>query len=215
MKEHKWALIISIIVTALSLTGFLCSSLICFNGNVILSDICAALFSSSVFVIALSTIGYLVEKSKFKGRILSDKFFSGFDALLSVFDENNHTNRQGVNTIVIDLITRTVGVKYILSEYYYGLFVKDKQLKDLINKELFEFVRHLSELEVYNAYPSRNGEIIGIHLLALIDEYHKISDDFYKWMETRKFKLGKDFDMGDNFISEYEKKAQELKENKK
>lgn len=153
---------------------------------------------------------------KFQKRFVKFQkpLLSGLDSLLSIFDENNRVNRQGINTIVIDLITRTISAKYILSEYYYGLFINDKQLKELINTKMFSFVRNLSELEVYNAYPSRNSEVIGIHLSALIEEYQKISDDFDSWMETKKFKMGKAFDFGDDFILEYEEKAQHINNKK-
>lgn len=212
MKQHKYALIVSIITTVLSFIGFLCGALLSFSGNSIIKDICAAILSSAIFVIVLSIIGYNIEKSKMQERILTSKFSSGLDSMLSIIDDSNRTNRQGVNTIVIDLITRTISVKYVLTEYYYGLFIKDRSLKDFININLYGFVRMLSELEVYNAYPSRKSDIVEIQLANIIDEYEKISNDFQTWMESAKIKMGKGFDINDNFIAEYEKKTNELKD---
>ena len=98
MKQHKYALIVSIITTVISFSGFLCGALLSFNGNTILKDICAAILSSAIFVIVLSIIGYSIEKEKMQERILTSKFSSGLDSVLSIISENNRTNRQGVNT---------------------------------------------------------------------------------------------------------------------
>ncbi len=215
MKQHKIAFFISILTTVISLVAFLCSAIFCFNGNDILHDISAALFSSSVFVIALSIIGYFIEKDKLKEKIISDDFSSALDSILSVLDDNNSTNRRGVHTIVIDVIKRTIRMKYLLGEYYNGLFIKDNELQHFINERLHGFVKTLSDFEIYNACPSRKGDVVSIHLDNIISKYESLINYFDNWMEKANFKLGKNFEFGDNFISEYEQQAEQLKNKRK
>lgn len=212
MKQHKLALIISIITTALSLVGFLCSSLICFNENNILKDLCAAILSSSIFVIALSIIGYCVEKKHLQEKILTNNFFNGIDALLSVIGENYTITRQGVNIFIIDLMARTMGIRELLAEYYSGLFIKDNQLQDLINVTLRDFGKALSKLEQYNAYPSYKVEVVYFYISELITNHEKVTNLLDDWMKKKKFKMGKEFDFGENFIADYEDKALQNKQ---
>ena len=214
MKQHKWALIASIIATVISLSGFLCSALIDFCGNGIVRDICAALFSSSVFVIALSIIGYNIEKHKLQEQILSNKFFGAFGLLLCVLDDTNHITRQGVNTFIMDLLSKTTDVFYIFKEYYCGLIIKDQQLKELINVRLREFVRDLSELEVYTAHPKCKSEVIALHINDLLIKYQNLTETIYSWMETEKIKMGNIFERDENFILQYEEMAHQMKANK-
>lgn len=63
MKQQKWSLIISVIIASSSLTLYLLGAFCDFKGNEVVKDIFIAIFSSSIFVIASSIIGYLIEKS--------------------------------------------------------------------------------------------------------------------------------------------------------
>lgn len=210
MKQNKWGLLFSAIFSAISLTGYLCSKLICFNGNSILADISVAIFSSSVFVVILSTIGYLVEKKRQRNLILDTCFVDWINSGLMVIDENNTINKNGILIILADLEKGLAILKNNLSDYYSGLIIKDKDLKQLYNSNLFNFYKDINEFITYLNSCECKNEIVNIRFEKIISDQESLSDAIIVWMKNRKFELGKEFDFGENFVADYEKATLEL-----
>ena len=171
MKQHKISIIAASITTVLSLVGFTCGY---YYGNEVLRDICAAIFSSSFFVIALSAIGYYIEKNKLQNMILSHDFLCGFELVISAFNGNNGTTPLGMSVILIDVMKRTVSVKKLLEDYYTGAFVKDKSIKAFINEKLIPFGNKLKKLEEYNIEENRDYKVFFEAFSASIAEHAKL-----------------------------------------
>lgn len=210
MKQNKWGLLFSIIFTALSLTGYLCSKLICFDGNSVLADICAALFSSSVFVVILSAIGYLVEKKRQRILILDSCLVNWLDIDVTFENGNLKLGIKELKSILNTLLNSLVLLKNNLQEYYKGLVFKDKLLKTLINEKLYELYKSAYEFLVYIAYPDCKNDIVKIRFEKLMADHKELSDDIIEWMKRKSFELGKEFDFGENFVADYEKATLEL-----
>ena len=144
--------------------------------------------------------------------IISNNFMSAFDSTLSVVDEHSRTNTKGVNTIIVDVLHRVVSIKKLLEEYYKGLFIKDRKIKDFVNNKLFDFFNKVSDLEVYNAFPTRKGEAVSIHFLALMEEHQPLADELINLIiKTKPNQTNKHNYKDANFISNYEKQAEEIK----
>ena len=126
MKQQKWSFIISVIVAPISLALYSVGAFFCFNGNEVVKDIFIAVFSSSIFVIGLSIIGYQIEKKRQIKSLFESCSLCGLESFFSEADDNNNLNRQGLNNILLNLINSLLNIKYLLVEYYYGCFFKDK-----------------------------------------------------------------------------------------
>ncbi len=213
MKQNKWGFFFSIICTVLSLTGYLCSKFICFNANSVLADICVAIFSSSVFVVILSSIGYLVEKNRQRNLILDSCFVNWLDVDVTFENGNLKLGIKELKSILNTLLSNLILLKNNLQEYYKGLILKDKILKDLINKKLYELYKTAYKFLTYLAYPACKNDMVKIRFEKLMEHHEEISATIIEWMKRKNFELGKEFDFGENFVAEYEKETLELNKN--
>lgn len=181
MKQQKWSLIISVIIASSSLTLYLVGAFCDFNENEVVKDIFIAIFSSSIFVIASSIIGYLIEKK----RQIKSVFASSsceLESFFTVADENNYLNRQGFNIILLNLINGLRNTKYLLEEYYYGCFFKDKEVKNLINDNIYPFYQFLCEFYSYNVSSERKGEELSTRFDDLVLRYKKFLNALDNWL---------------------------------
>lgn len=210
MKQNKCGLLFSILFTAISIIVYLCSQLNCFNGNFILADICAAVFSSSVFVVILSTIGYMVEKKRQRNLILDSCFVNWLD--IDVVIENGilKLGVQELKSLFNTLLNSIIVLKKNLQDYYKGLIFRDNILKTLINEKLYGLYKSVNEFLVYIVYPNCKNNIVNIQFKKLMSEHREMLDAIIDWMKNKRFELGKEFDFGENFVENYEKATLDL-----
>jgi len=205
MKQQKWSFIISAIVAPISLAFYLVGAFCCFNGNEVVKDIFIAIFSSSIFIIGLSIIGYRIEKKRQIKNLLDSNSLCGLGSFFSEADENNNLNRQGLNNILLNLVNSLRKIKYLLEEYYYGCFFKDKEVKTLINDKLYSFYQYLMTFYLYNASPQRKGEILKKQFEDnLIPKYQEFLDTINDWLDKQRGAVGKTINIDDKALAEFE-----------
>lgn len=210
MKQNKWGLLFSAICTVISLIGYLCSTLTCFIGNSIIADISVAIFSSSVFVVILSTIGYLVERKRQRSLIIQTSFVNWLD-LDPTFEEGKLClHEKELKSLLNNLLNKIIALKNSLQDYYKGLILKDKLLKTLINENLYDFYKSINEFIVYIAYPNCNNDVVNIKFNEIRTNQEDLLENLIEWMKKRGFELGKEFDFGENFITNYENSTLKL-----
>lgn len=204
MKQHKLALLVALICTFVSLAAYLCGACISFYRNDILKDISLAILSSAVFVVVLSAIGYRIERSRVLNDILLNNTSGVNDFLTSGISNDNSFTRQALTRIVHQSLDSTSKLKNSLVEYYCGSIRKDRNLQNLLNIELCEYAKELSYFEVYLFSPNPQEEIISSKFEKLKSNGEKMYDSVISWLEGTNIKIGEEFDLGDNFIKEYE-----------
>lgn len=132
MKQQKWSLRISVLCSIVSLGMYFIGAFACANGGDVVKDIFIAIFSSSIFVVALSAIGYVVEKQRLIENIRKSSASLVLDVFFSVannsYENYFQINRSGMNTVLTTIIDRLKNVKFLMEEYYYGCIRNDGSL---------------------------------------------------------------------------------------
>jgi len=205
MKYNKLAILFSSIFSCISLASYTCFKYICCVYNPWVADVSLAVFGSSALIIATSIIGYLIEKSHQREEILHcncDLSFA-FEILSSMSDQNK-LSRGDISRIVDTALNKASALRSALVTYYDGCIIKDSSLKIIINEDLFSYARDLSKLISYTSHPEARGDIIDFYFKQLLNQSISIADKIFSWMKSKKFKIGEDFDFGDDFIKNYE-----------
>lgn len=188
MKQQKWSLRISVLCSIVSLGMYFIGAFACAKGGDIVKDIFIAIFSSSIFVVALSAIGYVVEKQRLIENILKSSSSLGLDVFYSVanntYDCHFQINRSGINTVLTTIIDRLKNVKFLMEEYYYGCLRKDKKLKTLINEEIFSFHSFLAQFYKENA-TENDGSLFTKRFEELLPKYTSCSDAIDAWIDSK------------------------------
>ena len=204
MKQNRIALISSIIASVVVLVGYTCFGYInCIQCDW-LRDIFLALFGSSALVILTSIIGYNVEKMICRKRIIEATCDFSFAYDIVTESENGTINKKAISKIVVYAKNKTKQLRRTIFEYYKGSFKKNKELKTFINVKLYNYGYEVEKLSVYLSYEEAKIEIAKDKMFILLKEANDIVDNLFKWMETEKFPLGENFEIGENFICEYE-----------
>lgn len=213
MKQQKLSLIISAVVALISIALYFVGAFCYFYRNDVVKDIFLAIFSSSIFVIGLSIIGYRIEKKRQIKSLLGSTSLCSLESFYTVTDENNNLNRQGLNEILTNLINGLRNIKYLLEEYYYGCFFKDKEVKTLINEKIYSFYQFLEKFYLYNASPQRKKEVLKIQFENnLIPKYQEFSDMFYDWLYKIIGAVSAANKIDDEALAEFEEEAIKNKE---
>ena len=196
MKQQRWSLLISAACSIFSLGMYFIGAFVCANKGDIVKDIFIAIFSSSIFVVALSAIGYVIEKQRLMENIRRSSTSLGLDIFYSVahnsFENHFQINRSGINTILTTIMDRLKNVKFLMGEYYYGCFFKDKKLKTLINEELFSFHGFLTQFYKENA-TEKDSTLFTDRFDELLSKYKNCADAIDAWIDS-KVKTAKDSD---------------------
>lgn len=204
MKQNRIALISSIITSVVVLVGYTCFGYINCIQSEWLSDIFLALFGSSALIILTSIIGYNVEKMSCRKRIIEATCDFSFAYDIVTESENGTINKKAISKIVVYAKNKTKQLRRTIFEYYKGSFKKNKELKTFINVKLYNYGYEVEKLSVYLSYDEAKIEIAKDKMFILLKEANDIVDNLFKWMETEKFPLGENFEIGENFICEYE-----------
>lgn len=204
MKQNRIALISSIITSVVVLVGYTCFVYINCIQSEWLSDIFLALFGSSALIILTSIIGYNVEKMSCRKRIIEATCDFSFAYDIVTESENGTINKKAISKIVVYAKNKTKQLRRTIFEYYKGSFKKNKELKTFINVKLYNYGYEVEKLSVYLSYEEAKIEIAKDKMFILLKEANDIVDNLFKWMETEKFPLGENFEIGENFICEYE-----------
>ncbi len=199
MKYNKRICFLSIFSTVISLVLYFSFRTCCD----IVKDLSLSLFSASCLLIFTAYIGYFVEKSSAKRKILS-AINENFYITLSAESDNNMANTSAIKRAIKKTLTDLHILHELLVDYYTGCFKKDTQLQSIINDTIRNYAEKLTQLEVYLSSEEPKNYIIDNKIKALADMSDGVIDTLIAWIEKSNFETGEDFKFSENFISEYE-----------
>lgn len=199
MKYNKRICILAIVATVISLVLYFSFRTCCD----IVKDLSLSLFSASCLLIFTAYIGYNVEKSALKRKILLE-LPEHFYVTLSTETDDNHANIPAIKRALKKSLLQLNVLHGLLAELYQGSFIKDCTLKNIINNSINKHTARLALLDVYLSNSSPKAVTIRKQIEILANEHDSLIDSLFDWMNRKRFTMGEEFELNENIIIEDE-----------
>lgn len=196
MKYNKLICILSIVATTISLILYFSFRTCCD----IVKDLSLSLFSASCLLTFTSYVGYCVEKSALKRKIILE-LPEDFYVTLSTETDDNYTNIPAIKRALKNSLLQLNILYELLIELNQGRFIKDKTLKTVI-KDINKHNVRLSLLDSYLSYPNPKATTINKQIQILGNEHCTLIDSLLTWISHRNFKIDEEFELNENVVIE-------------
>lgn len=196
MKYNKLICILSIVATTISLILYFSFRTCCD----IVKDLSLSLFSASCLLTFTSYVGYCVEKSALKRKIILE-LPEDFYVTLSTETDDNYTNIPAIKRALKNSLLQLNILYELLIELNQGRFIKDKTLKTVI-KDINKHNVRLSLLDSYLSYPTPKATTINKQIQILGNEHCTLIDSLLTWISHRNFKIDEEFELNENVVIE-------------
>lgn len=196
MKYNKLICILSIVATTISLILYFSFRTCCD----IVKDLSLSLFSASCLLTFTSYVGYCVEKSALKRKIILE-LPEDFYVTLSTETDDNYTNIPAIKRALKNSLLQLNILYELLIELNQGSFIKDKTLKTII-KDISKHNARLSLLDSYLSYPTPKATTINKQIQILGNEHCTLIDSLLTWISHRNFKIDEELELNENVVME-------------
>ena len=199
MKYNKRICFLSIFATIISLVLYFSFRTCCD----IVKDLSLSLFSASCLLTFTSYVGYCVEKSALKRKILSTEYEVFYISLVKE-SSSNEFDLYSIKRATQNAYQNLHILHEYLLDFYNGCFKKDETLKTLINDKVRHYAEELTRLEVYTASKNPKSEVLKKKIELLNTTSEDVINSLLDWIEDTKFETGDEFQFSENFIADYE-----------
>lgn len=158
-----------------------------------IADISLAIFGSALLLVVTSIIGYRIEKKELRWKIVQES--DSFRMIDGILEEGNQLSTQALARITNMSLNRLKNFYNIVSEYYQGCIVKDKDLKILINNEIIPYAERIANFQVKIAKPDQAKDVIQQAFNELWNTDSELRNKVDKWMHDKQFAMGKEFNI--------------------
>ena len=196
MKYNKLICILSIVATTISLILYFSFRTCCD----IVKDLSLSLFSASCLLTFISYVGYCVEKSALKRKIILE-LPEDFYVTLSKETDDNYTNIPAIKRALKNSLLQLNILYELLIELNQGLFIKDKTLKTII-KDINKHNARLALLDSYLSHTNSKVTTINKQIQILGNEHSTFIDSLLTWISHRNFKTDEEFELSENIVIE-------------
>ncbi|MDE7163617.1 MAG: hypothetical protein K2O44_06070 [Clostridia bacterium] len=187
MRTNKLTFFVSLLVAILCLGLYFIFTFVC--QCEICQDIFMAIFSSSIFVIATSFIGYLVERYKVK-RDCVDKFYEikyEIEIACSYRDGGDGVSVEELSRIFKKIRSNYYGLYNLTAHYYVDCFVKklNSNTLKLINC-IEQCYNDLGNIENQILLKSNDESFLKHSIEKIFNSLSKSNDLIFNWLVIQK-----------------------------